>query len=152
MSDDIEFEMTYPCYFLCGERGGLVCITVDFVTCLCLFTDPKKLKTFQEEQVRSHPDDIAFPLEIAFAACHTRDELVDRLDAAETELASAGVHHVAINPRAWPARCIHYDSGVYRGASCGWINGFRAAMTMLRSADVVSRRSLRTISTRRITT
>ena len=43
-------------------------------------------------------DDIAFPLEVAFATCHNHDELVDRLTTAESELAASGIHHLAINP------------------------------------------------------
>jgi hypothetical protein len=98
MPDDVEFRMTYPCYFLCGDRGGLVCITVDFVTCLCMFTDAAKLQAFQQDQLARRQEDIAFPLEVAFAACHNYDELIDRLSIAETELAASGIHHLAINP------------------------------------------------------
>jgi hypothetical protein len=100
MHDNVDIPVTYPCYFLCGNRAGLVCITVDFVTCLCLFTDLNKLQAFQQEQCRNEDRDIAFPLEVTFLTCHTRDELVDRLNAAETELASWGVHHLAIDPEA----------------------------------------------------
>lgn len=98
MSDDVEFRMTYPCYFLCGERGGLVCVTVDCVTCLCMFTDAARLQAFQEDRVARQQDDIAFPLEVAFATCHSYDELIDRLTKAESELAASGIHHLAINP------------------------------------------------------
>jgi hypothetical protein len=98
MSDDIEFQMTYPCYFLCGDRGGLVCITVNFFTCLCLFTDINKLNAFQQNQQRDRESDLAFPLEIAFAPCHNGDELIERLTVAEKELADLDVHHLAINP------------------------------------------------------
>ncbi len=98
MTDDIEFQMLYPCYFLCGDRGGLVCITVDFVTCLCLFTDMDALRTFQQDQNPRQQGNIAFPLEVACVTCHIQDELIDRLTAAEEELAKSGVHHLAINP------------------------------------------------------
>lgn len=99
MSDDIEFQMTYPCYFLCGDRGGLVCITVNSVTCLCLFTEMTKLHAFQRDQ----QDEQAGPAatsQVAFAACDNVDELVKRLRAAETELAASKVDHLAINPVA----------------------------------------------------
>jgi hypothetical protein len=98
MSDDVEFRMTYPCYFLCGDRGGLVCITVDFVTCLCMFTDAAKLQAFRQDQAARRQSDIAFPLEVAFAVCHNYDELIDRLTTAESELAATGIQHLAINP------------------------------------------------------
>ena len=98
MPDDVEFQMSYPCYFLCGDRGGLVCITVDFVTCLCLFTDTDTLRTFQQDQPQKQQDDLAFPLEIACVTCHTQDELIDRLTDVEEELAESGIHHLAINP------------------------------------------------------
>jgi hypothetical protein len=98
MADDIEFSMTYPCYFLCGDRGGLVCITVDFVTCLCLFTDMDALRAFQYSQQPQQQDKIAFPLEVACVTCHTQVELINRLAAVEEEIAKSGVHHLAINP------------------------------------------------------
>jgi hypothetical protein len=97
MSDEIEFQMTYPCYFLCGDRGGLVCIAVDSVTCLCLFTQLGKLHTFQKAQAGASPD-LAFPLEVAFATCDNAEELISRLKAAEIELAASKVSHLAINP------------------------------------------------------
>jgi hypothetical protein len=106
MHDEVDFHMTYPCYFLCGDRGGLVCITVSFVTCLCLFTNLKALQSFQQEQRRQQHDSIAFPLEDSFVACHTRNELIDRLNAAESELALSGVHNLAINPE--PGQPIAY--------------------------------------------
>jgi hypothetical protein len=98
MSDDVEFQMTYPCYFLCGDRGGLVCITVNFVTCLCLFTDLNKLNTFQQNQQRDRESDLAFPLQVAFAPCHNGEELIERLTVAEKELADSDVQYLAINP------------------------------------------------------
>jgi hypothetical protein len=98
MAADVEFRMTYPCYFLCGDRGGLVCITVDFVTCLCMFTDAAKLQAFQEDKLARQQSDIAFPMEIAFAVCRNYDELIERLNTAESELAASGIHHLAINP------------------------------------------------------
>jgi len=98
MSGEVEFQMTYPCYFLCGDRGGLVCITVNFVTCLCLFTELAKLHAFQQSQPTNAPPDLAFPLEVAFATCHNASELIDRLNAAEKELAASKVDHLAINP------------------------------------------------------
>ena len=98
MPDDVEFRMTYPCYFLCGDRGGLECITVNVVTCLCMFTDAAKLQAFQEDQLSRQKSEIAFPMEVAFAACRNYDELVDRLTTAESELAAAGIHHLPINP------------------------------------------------------
>ena len=98
MSDEVEFQMTYPCYFLCGDRGGLVCITVNFVTCLCLFTELAKLHAFQQSQPTNAPPDLAFPLEVAFATCHYASELIDRLNTAEKELATSKVDHLAINP------------------------------------------------------
>ncbi|HEX3599536.1 MAG TPA: hypothetical protein VHU84_05300 [Lacipirellulaceae bacterium] len=108
MSDEVEFQMTYPCYFLCGDRGGLVCITVNFVTCLCLFTELAKLQSFQQSQPTNAPPDFAFPLEVAFATCQNASELIDRLSAAEKELAASKVAHLAINPR--PGEPVPYIS------------------------------------------
>src|SRR5215475_10032099 len=79
MSDEVEFQMTYPCYFLCGDRGGLVCITVNFVTCLCLFTQLGKLQAFKQAQSINASPDLAFPLEVAFATCDNAAQLISRL-------------------------------------------------------------------------
>jgi hypothetical protein len=98
MSDEVEFQMTYPCYFLCGDRGGLVCITVNAVTCLCLFTQLGKLHAFQQAQSTNASSDVASPREVAFATCDNAEQLVDRLKAAEIELAASKVGHLAINP------------------------------------------------------
>jgi hypothetical protein len=109
MSDDeVEFRMTYPCYFLCGDRGGLVCIAVESVTCLCLFTQLGKLNTFQQAQSAGSSPDLAFPLEVTFATCDNAEELIDRLKTAEVELAASKVSHLAINPA--PGQPIAYIS------------------------------------------
>jgi hypothetical protein len=100
MPEDDSFRMAYPCYFLCGDRGGLVCITVDFVACLCLFTDTDTLQSFQQDPQQLQQNGMAFPLEVACVACHTYQEIIDRLNVAEAELAASGVHHIAINPGA----------------------------------------------------
>jgi hypothetical protein len=98
MSDEVEFQMTYPCYFLCGDRGGLVCITVDSVTCLCLFTQLGKLQTFQRAQSPGASPDSSSSPKIAFATCDNAAELINRLSAAEIELTASKVSHLAINP------------------------------------------------------
>lgn len=96
--DDVEFRMTYPCYFLCGDRGGLVCITVDSVTCLCLFTQLGRLHTFQKGQSAGAPLASASQSDVTFATCDNAEELIDRLKSAEVELAASKVSHIAINP------------------------------------------------------
>jgi len=98
MSDEVEFQMTYPCYFLCGDRGGLVCIAVDAVTCLCLFTQLGKLQVFQKAQSASASAGSAAPTKVAFATCDNAQQLISRLQAAERELAASKVSHLAINP------------------------------------------------------
>lgn len=98
MSDEVEFQMTYPCYFLCGDRGGLVCITVNAVTCLCLFTQLGKLQTFHQAQSSGAAPGSASPPKVAFATCDNAQQLISRLQAAERELAASKVSHLAINP------------------------------------------------------
>jgi hypothetical protein len=96
---DVDFRMTYPCYFLCGESGGLVCITVDCATCLCLFTNAEALRNFQQEYQKQPPSNSPFALEVACAACHNYDELISRLNTAEIELADSDIRHLALNPQ-----------------------------------------------------
>lgn len=97
MSDD-EFHMTYPCYFLCGNRGGLVCINVNGVDCVCFFTEVATLQAFERSQrlqLKNAPD---IPMQVAFIKCDDRDELISRLIAAKRDLAATDVQHLAINP------------------------------------------------------
>lgn len=109
MSDDeLEFQMTYPCYFLCGDRGGLVCISVDAVICLCLFTQLGKLHTFQRAQSAASSSASADQPQVTFATCDNSAELIDRLKSAEVELAASKVCHLAINPA--PGQPIPYIS------------------------------------------
>jgi hypothetical protein len=89
--------MSYPCYFLRGDSGGLVCVDMNFFTCLCLFTDVNELQAFQDHQ-RQRREEKAFSLDPAFITCHTRDDLISRLTVMKDELAKSEIRHLAINP------------------------------------------------------
>jgi hypothetical protein len=105
---DIDFVMTYPCYFLCGDGGGLVCITVDNADCLCLFTDTDVLRNFHQDMQSKQEDYKPFALEVSFVTCHTYGELMERLTCAEADLETSGIHFLAIDPT--PGKPILYTA------------------------------------------
>src|SRR4051812_16351457 len=98
MADDIEFHMTYPCYFLYADQGGLVCSIVDGRDCLCLFTSTPMVQRFQHaKQLLLHgPNQV--DLEVVVDKCDDYDALIARLKSGETDLATAGVRHIVIDP------------------------------------------------------
>ena len=99
MSDDAEFVMTYPCYFLYGDSGGLVCNTVDGNDCLCLFTSPVILQKFQQFRQRQLHGASHVDRQAPVATCNNYDELIGLLKSGEGELAKIKVFHIAIDPQ-----------------------------------------------------
>lgn len=91
---DIDFVMTYPCYFLLTAEGNLTTIIIDSNTCLCLFTDNDILKTFYREKFGSSTED----REISVVECLGYDGLIETLKEHEAELALHNVFHLAIDP------------------------------------------------------
>lgn len=105
--NDSDFLMTYPCYFLCGEGGGLQCNTVDGKDCLCLFTNLEVLQQFWTTMHQQVHGPAAANLTVAFDTCDDRDGLLNRMKSGEKELAKAGFRHIVINPRqGWPAQYV----------------------------------------------
>ena len=98
MSHDIDFVMTYPCYFLFGESGGLQCNTVDGKECLCLFTSKETVQRFHQIlQHQLHGPHLEF-LMASVDECPDYDGLMDRLKSGEAELAASGIGHIVIDP------------------------------------------------------
>jgi len=99
MPDDVEFVMNYPCYFLYGNGGGLVCNSIDGHDCLCLFTSPVILQRFQQFKQRQQDGSNQFDLQAPVATCNNYDELIGLLKSGEAELAKIKVFHIAIDPQ-----------------------------------------------------
>jgi hypothetical protein len=99
MSDDAEFVMTYPCYFLYGSSGGLVCNNVDGHDCLCLFTSPVILQKFQQFLLSEQRDTDQINSQVPVATCNNYDELIGLLKSGEAELGKIKVFHIAIDPQ-----------------------------------------------------
>jgi hypothetical protein len=99
MSDDAEFVMTYPCYFLYGNSGGLVCNNVDGHDCLCLFTSPVILQKFQQFLLAQHPGSNHGDSQAPVTTCNNYDELTNLLKSGEAELEKIKVFHIAIDPQ-----------------------------------------------------
>jgi hypothetical protein len=98
MPDDADFVMTYPCYFLYGSSGGLVCNNVDGHDCICLFTSPVILQRFQQFK-QQHEGQSQGNLHVPVATCNNYDELISLLKSGEAELAKIHVFHIAIDPQ-----------------------------------------------------
>ena len=98
MPDDAEFVMTYPCYFLFGDDGGLTINTVDGNDCLCLFTSTETVQAFQRAKNLSMHGPEHVDLEVGVATNSDYDGLIGWLKSAESELAVSGIRHIVIDP------------------------------------------------------
>jgi hypothetical protein len=99
MPDDIDFVMTYPCYFLYSEdHTSLQCNTVNNHECLCLFTSEIAVQRFQQaKNLHLHgPEHV--DLEVAVDPVADYDGLIGRLKSGEADLAKCGIRHLAIDP------------------------------------------------------
>jgi hypothetical protein len=98
MADDVEFEMTYPCYFLYAEGGGLQCNTVDGHECLCLFTSAPMVQRFHTAMMTQHHGPQHGWREVAVDTVNDYDGLIDRLKSGEADMAASGIRHIVIDP------------------------------------------------------
>ena len=98
MADDVEFEMTYPCYFLYAEGGGLQCNTVDGHECLCLFTSAPIVQRFHTAMMTQHHGSQHGWREVAVDTVDDYGGLIDRLKSGEADLAASGIRHIVIDP------------------------------------------------------
>lgn len=89
---EVDFVMTYPCYFLLTEAGNPEAVVIDGEQCLCLFTDSDLLEPFYKEKYR---ESIA-PRQVRTWTMSNRLELLSTLKDFQTQLAP-GVVHVAID-------------------------------------------------------
>ena len=95
---DAGFQLSYPCYFLYGNEGGLITNPVNGQQCLCLFTNTEALQRFkQATNLYMHgPEHV--DLEVATDEVEDRDGLLNRLTNAEADLAADGIRHISIDP------------------------------------------------------
>ena len=93
-----DFVMTYPCYFLLGDGGGLQCNVVDGKDCLCLFTSLEKLTHFRTTMLEQKRPPTTGGLQVGIDTCHNYDELISRLKSGVSELEAAGINYLAIDP------------------------------------------------------
>jgi hypothetical protein len=99
MPSDAEFVLTYPCYFLYGDSGGLVINNVDNHDCPCLFTSPVILQKFQRfKQQQLHGANYV-EQQVPVCTCTKYDALIGLLKNGESELAKIKVFHIAIDPQ-----------------------------------------------------
>lgn len=52
---NVDFEMTYPCYFLHNAAGNPEVVQVDGNTCLCLFTDQDFGRAILQAPIQNEP-------------------------------------------------------------------------------------------------
>ena len=93
-----DFVMTYPCYFLFGDGGGLQCSVVEGKDCLCLFTTLDKLLLFHTTMLQQQRQVTNGELQVEIDTCNNYDEIISRLRSGVSELESAGIYHLAIDP------------------------------------------------------
>jgi hypothetical protein len=93
---DIDFAMSYPCYFLERDDGGLEDVLIDGKHCLCLFTDDDILKSFYKAKHGVSPLDRT----ITTIECQDYDQLMACLDGFEEDFAKPNCNFLAIDPTA----------------------------------------------------
>jgi hypothetical protein len=95
---DAGFQLTFPCYFLYGNEGGLVTNPVSGQQCLCLFTSTEAVQRFKQwTNLFMHgPEHV--DLEVATHEVEGREGLLERLTNADADLAASGIRHTSIDP------------------------------------------------------
>ena len=97
---NVEFAMTYPCYFLLTGSGNPESIISEGDRCLCLFTDRDLAESFYKEK---YGDNFASPA-VDVIAFHSAEALVNTLENWTSQLNAQGVRHLAID--ATPGRAV----------------------------------------------
>ena len=90
---DIDFVMTYPCFFLLNENGNPESVIIDGLYCLCLFTDFDLVESFYKSKYGNH----FVTKEIDALRCDDRGKLVSFLREEKSNLAEQNVQHLAID-------------------------------------------------------
>ena len=90
---DIDFVMTYPCYFLLTQAGNPEALLVDGNKCVCLFTDRDLVESFYKDK---YGDDFVSRTIEAFT-CNCKDALLNTLREWEQQLAARGVSWLALD-------------------------------------------------------
>ncbi len=91
---DVDFAMSYPCFFLLTERGNPESVISDGDHCICLFTDRDNGEKFY----KGHYGDNFVTRTVEVIEMPNRLRLLARLRELEPQLAVQNVCHVAIDP------------------------------------------------------
>jgi len=97
---DIDFVMTYPCYFLLTEGGNPESVTSEGDRCVCLFTDRDLVESFYKEKYGDNFRSRA----INVLTFESKEALINTLCAWEPQLSAQDVSCVAID--ATPGRLV----------------------------------------------
>lgn len=90
---DIDFVMTYPCYFLLTEKMNPESVIIRDDLCVCLFTDYDLVESFYKEKYGKH-----FVIrKIQVIEVKNQPGLVDFLTEKQPELAQENVLYLAID-------------------------------------------------------
>lgn len=90
---EVDFLMTYPCYFLLTEKENPESVVIDGERCICLFTDIHLVEPFYKDK---HGDNFA-TRQIQTWTMTERIGLLKTLKDWQPELAPQNVTHVAID-------------------------------------------------------
>jgi len=90
---EIDFAMTYPCYFLLTKRGNPETVISEGVRCVCLFTDSDLIEPFYKDKYGNAIEAV----EIEVMPIENRESLLTMLREIEIELAEQNVYFLAID-------------------------------------------------------
>lgn len=91
---DVDFVMTFPCYFLQTERGNIESVVVNGDTCICLFTDSDILETWYQEKYSAN----FIPRTADVVKILNIGELRGTLEEIHPQLVAQDVYHLVIDP------------------------------------------------------
>lgn len=99
---EVDFVMTYPCYFLHNASGNPEVVTIDGNACLCLFTDQDLVERFYKHHYGTN----YVTRTIETSRVDTQPNLIALLKAWKAEYGEQGCRHIAID--ATPNRQVGY--------------------------------------------
>jgi hypothetical protein len=97
---DVDFAMTYPCYFLLTGAGNPESVTFEGDRCICMFTDRDLVESFYKG---TYGDNFTSRT-IEVLTCDCKEALINTLCSWKPQLTAQDVFYLAID--ATPGRLV----------------------------------------------
>jgi|SRR5579863_807785 len=90
---EVDFVMSYPCYFLLTANGNPETIMVGSDRCVCLFTDRHDVELFYKDK---YGDNFAHR-EIEVMAFTGKQGLIETLQGMQDDLLANNMRHISVD-------------------------------------------------------